>query len=758
MGLIYGGIDLMSAILGGAPNGPWYRAMLDSDFGAHEPVTTTLHSLFLDGSYVSGKFSDNREIVLYVITTGNTATQTAAAVDALVAQADRQTNTLVYTPPSGLPMTFDTFRATARDERRWPGRTPTARMISLTIPAMPFGRTATDVTITASGISPIVFEAFNGTQPALTASNNTPVLVQLPTGYGWAGAPKEGTYYGSNQDTYGGTMMTVPANSQVWWQMVKTISSTDTTGRTLLSFWYLEYFMSRVYQGHGFTVSATLSSSGASSTWTLTPSWPLPSDQYGKWQKVTFDTSTTPSSTTGGGVNRSAVTGCTIRVTWTSDETYQVSTLFCLDVLTLVPPGYGDVSSTMANAYAMDGVQGSARTPVSLLVSRSSGGQMTDLLIYSKPREASSTYQPLIVGSNPYTVAKTNDLGGTYAVVATIVPGYQDYGYSAACSIQQVRDVNQVLSAANAGFETALTGFWTAYWPSYATLSQSTTQKHSGSYSLRQAISQASSVGIQSPVYNDSKRMKTPFGATVTFSAWIRSTSVSHLYYANIAFYRSNGGSTGGGQASATATTSGWTQITVTCTAPTDTQYDRMHLTLYTSDSVGTSDYQYYDDAVVAVVGEAVGTPWTTGGDVTWTAGDAYVILGEVTLPIVGTADENSQTYYVITTTTNPTFVQDYLLLDTRGQTILIGPPKVDAFNYARVSIPTTGQGTGQVSVGNLANGSDGLSPGASLRLSGGQLSFEPGSNTLVVVTTAGNSDTAVTATYQPRWLTERTV
>lgn len=592
MSLVFGGLTLTSA--------PYKALLAGANMGEPQAVVSAVRSLFLDGSVVSGKFSDNRTISFDIEITGATALAATQALDALQYQLDQQTNTLMVTPVTGLPVVFDTFRGQLAEDFSWKGRANgLRRLVTISMPALPFGRTPTTSTLTASATSLVQLNALTATT-GLTASGyshnssgtlvaDSPTVSTISTGGFIAGG------WPSPVDTIGAIVDYI-GSGQAYYQLAQTIASTSISGRTVVQVGFIDYASDYGYS----TVNnayLTLTSSGGSSTWKIAPTknWSRSGNVLYPGS-LTWDLTQTPDSTTGSGYSAAGVTGWTIKVEYTSTTNNAGISSYWYN-LSAYPTGYGTASSVDAGSYTMTPVVGSARCPMDLRVDRGGTNTLKDLLVYQAPIEQDASYQPLLVGTSPYSTPSSAIYNpGTFTVIASIKAASQSGTNSIAASIQQKQGASNV------------------------------------------------------------------------------------------------------------------------------------------------------------------GTAWTSGTVVS-TAGDAYIVLGEVTLPLVGTSTANTGVGYTVTISgTNAANVLDIFLLDTRGSLVWTGPtPLASAAKYLFVTSPQPATGVGGAFAGSVSDLSDATYAMSSGRMSGGQMAFSPGSNTLVVCSTQASSDLVVTATYAPRWLTERT-
>ena len=152
----------------------------------------------------------------------------------------------------------------------------------------------------------------------------------------------------------------------------------------------------------------------------------------------------------------------------------------------------------------------------------------------------------------------------------------------------------------------------------------------------------------------------------------------------------------------------------------------------------------------VAVASKTVETSYTSGP-----LTGPIIPVGDVTLPLRATADDNTATSY--TFEVNHTFgldsYTDLMLCDVRGQTVIAVPPTTVPAIY--VDAPQVGQGVGPV-MASAAGRSQAYGIFDGVLAVGGPILFEPGTNKIMAWARTGAP--TVAATYFPRWLDERVV
>jgi hypothetical protein len=129
------------------------------DLGSHQPTADYVASLILDGERPFGRRSSNRTITLPVKIVAPTLKVLAAAREVLEQAVDQDTFTLTWTrdPGSGtrMPLVLDCFRAQPSKPLYAPLAEDQGVMrITLTIPALPYGRSDTQYTPAFTGAVP----------------------------------------------------------------------------------------------------------------------------------------------------------------------------------------------------------------------------------------------------------------------------------------------------------------------------------------------------------------------------------------------------------------------------------------------------------------------------------------------------------------------------------------------------------------------------------------------------------------------------
>lgn len=123
-----------------------------SDLGNPENVSDVLASLLADGEIESLSRRSNRTMTIPILIDGTDLADLAAAEQLLIAECDKQRNTLSIDPgdDNGATTIFDTFAAQAVREYDDDTELAGYRRWDLTIKALPFGRSTTGVVDAAS--------------------------------------------------------------------------------------------------------------------------------------------------------------------------------------------------------------------------------------------------------------------------------------------------------------------------------------------------------------------------------------------------------------------------------------------------------------------------------------------------------------------------------------------------------------------------------------------------------------------------------
>lgn len=119
-----------------------YLAEVGTQFGDWQAITTSVDSLFLDGSVVSGESTGNRTITLQVQVQDRWSRPALiGACEALLVEANKAAGTIRFVPDEGPSVVYTVYRAQPSriddQSEAWPRRT-----YELAFPAQPFTRSA----------------------------------------------------------------------------------------------------------------------------------------------------------------------------------------------------------------------------------------------------------------------------------------------------------------------------------------------------------------------------------------------------------------------------------------------------------------------------------------------------------------------------------------------------------------------------------------------------------------------------------------
>lgn len=395
MSVIYGGLDLTVDP---------YTLSPDSDFSVGEKETGVVPHVLTDGDTVSGLRTANRTITLNVAITATSRAAFAAAEAALALQADQPANTLVAqfgdaTSALSLPVVADTFRATlvptynAFEDRSF------YRAYVLTIPALPFFRNPTAVTL-----GPVVTAA-----ATLDSFDTTPTLtVAAMAGH----TANTGTVTTDSVHKTQGTASTVVTITQgnstgVDFTLSRTFTSTD-----LSAYGSAVFDVARGATGVSVYVSFTVTltdSTGKTAVYTGPVETGLRQAPSGKFvtTSVAFTDGTVQS-----GFNMSAVTGWSVRAygyqqsnTGPSGQVVQ----WWFDNALVQPAGLSNLSAPYGTVM-FSGVNGVARTPVGMQVQTTTSAGARRLLVSRIP-DPPPGYNPILTTSVAGITVPTTSTG-----------------------------------------------------------------------------------------------------------------------------------------------------------------------------------------------------------------------------------------------------------------------------------------------------------------------------------------------------------
>lgn len=362
----------------GRAAGATIRLDTSNDFGDPIPQTDLLSSLLLDGERPTGRRSSNRSIQLPVAILGPPSACYAAR-ELLMQAVDQDTWELAYTP-DGLPTTiFDCFRATPTSQQSLLESAQGVLKLGLQIPALPFGRSA-DIQTVDFDLVPILVEDFG-----------TPIL----SGWTAATTPRSS---GANSVTR--------ATAGNW---RRTGGPFDLSDMATIRLKGGGRFTSSAYR-QPLTISLELTSGGI--RYNLGPiTHQVRNGVLGDYTwHLHWPTGFDPSN-----INDWSIT--------TTAGSY-------IDDLRAMPPASSPVITNRGGIYLINGVDGTARTPIALDLSRPDGSQFEGLLVHRAPPDAPADYTPLI----PYPHPVSN---GVEQTLPEMIDGQGTLGlrYDGTCAI-----------------------------------------------------------------------------------------------------------------------------------------------------------------------------------------------------------------------------------------------------------------------------------------------------------------------------------
>lgn len=378
------------------------QLMQDFDYGTPVAETESVARLLYDGEVVTGDRSGNRRIQLPLRIVGTTSLARAALVAQLQTATDGPFQ-ITWTPGDGLPVVFDCFRATLTLEYNSILALQGMQYLTLTCEAAPFTRTPDLVTLTPSASANVTLDTYDSvvgfTAVGAGTGAITTTLVTSPKTQG-TGAAK--------------MAFTLPAGSSPGNYSItgsKTIGSTNISAMETVGF----YYKSQLGAYHPMQFAElTLSSAGGSKTWRIFPS-------IGSgFAFLSWTLADTPVSTSGT-LSLAAVTGYSWKVVQYRPDTGAVSTYVVADDLAGRPAGSSSNLTSAAGWLVFAGVQGGARTPLSIAIDASSAINNLVLSRTPDPRPG-FTPVPTVFSSGGSSVDATAISGARYTAPVYRLP------------------------------------------------------------------------------------------------------------------------------------------------------------------------------------------------------------------------------------------------------------------------------------------------------------------------------------------------
>lgn len=418
--LLNGGVPSANPLCPGA----MFRLQPGADPGAPQPTTDFVASLLLDGERPFGRRASNREIKLPIWVTAPNRQILAAARELLQQAIDQDFFTIVWTrdPFAGnpgntpLPLVFDCFRAhptvpvfNTLMEREL---NPPGTQVQISIPALPYGRSATQVQ--ASFSSPVPANPPVNPPPASVVLDNystisNPLFSQSTQ---CVVGPFTGCWDPDSFGDPGGQSSSLSYTSSF-------PSPINLTGMTSLQMWLglgSRYYANLEYHGktHGVTVAITLTDSNQNQLSFSRSNLLIPCSNVA--QVPNFSKVTIPIPTNSVTFNYGSVASYSISIINRSDRVRRFSFVTAyLDALTAYPSTQFINPVTRGTVYTLYQVQGTARSPVTMA--------------FSQPPSPGTTTTVTATGPGNYTVPantsylKVEAIGGGGAGAGQTVSG-----------------------------------------------------------------------------------------------------------------------------------------------------------------------------------------------------------------------------------------------------------------------------------------------------------------------------------------------
>jgi hypothetical protein len=402
--------------------------LLDSDtyqvldgqrgFGDPQIVVDKIRSELGVGSFVTGDATDNRTITLQVLISASSRAKLAEADSTLRTAVNASgTKTLVWTPAAtGLPLVFEVYRGQVQTawSKKW--EAAGCRVVTITMDALPFGRSDTRQTVSGSSSSVQIGDF----------TLNPEYTYHVPDGAAQ-----------SAQDGSAATGATVTKSGTVYAPQV-TPAPVDGASCMRMDFgtFYSTRSLTYVNVAEVDTVTATLDLS-TYSTIELLYSF---NGAFVQSNSVYFDLTLTDISGRSVTVEARQVdtqVGLTWRpILWSADDfssidlknvaswklriwTFQSSLKSVwLGLLRAYPSISSQASTTHGAVYKLPGVIGDARAEASIAIDRGGTNTITGFLTYRAPKGTPAT-TPSLVGltSNAGSTTAPSTFNGTYRVL-----------------------------------------------------------------------------------------------------------------------------------------------------------------------------------------------------------------------------------------------------------------------------------------------------------------------------------------------------
>lgn len=412
--------------------GAIFQLQQGADPGAPQPTADFIASLVLDGERPFGRRASNRTIKLPIWIYAPTRQLLAAAREVLEQTVDQDQFTITWTRDPGpggtpLPMILDCYRAQPSVPvfSTWLEKQLQYAQITLTIPAMPYGRSDTQQQIAFASPVPagpppppagVVLDTYSSIASP-QCSQATQCIIGPYTACWDPDSPLVGDPGGQNTPfAYGPVTFTAPVNL---------------TGLPALEHWVglgSRYYDNLEYRGrtHGVRFSVTLTDIAGSQLSFSRSRVVLPVSPVA--QAPVFSRVTIPVPQGQPGFNYAAVASYTMTITNRMHPVPRLGWVTCyLDHLQAVPPSIQAAPVTRGYVYTLTGLQGTARAPISLTFQQPPSAGSPTVLSTAGP----GTYT--VPGGTAFLKAECTGGGGAGATMtaAGVGPGGAGAEYAA---------------------------------------------------------------------------------------------------------------------------------------------------------------------------------------------------------------------------------------------------------------------------------------------------------------------------------------
>lgn len=387
----------------GTVTNPEYRLGDETAWGQPEPDTATISGVLLDGDRVVGNRSANRQMSIPVGVFGTSATDLAAKVNRLISIVDSPTFTLAWGPQGGLPVIYTGYRGSWTRERLAGRDERFIAAIRLTFPAAPFGRSDTPQQITTSSAT-LQVDSFDSAPTGATLDTTNKVegtgsaavtLNRQTSGskYSYLSGAVSRTYAGKDLSAYASLRL------RVRWPSPDVIGADP---------WYLTVTMTLGDGTNTAAGSAVLTVPEGSTDW-LTVAVPLSA----------FSTAN-PALNLTAVTSESFVLSSAQRFAFTAPAATSTANI---DDFRAYPSSSVALATSEAEVLTIPAVQGSARTPVNLTVTRGGSAMTNGYAIHRPPvdQDPDAKILTALTGSpGSVTGLSSKGLSGTYTVVLIV--------------------------------------------------------------------------------------------------------------------------------------------------------------------------------------------------------------------------------------------------------------------------------------------------------------------------------------------------